>query len=230
GSFQLFYTIWTGKVTIRDFKFIRLGTLRSDLEPRDTDHWLDIIEMYFALMFRTLQRETMRKCLGADDLDIPDHGLNVSLPLHHWSSPSRIASIFACLKSDDPEVKAYGNYRRNQLMARASAAKLAQVSFVPAPRTTKAVCKNPRWRAKFHKANPAWGEPTKVRVFCRACGHVRYDEYHYYHNKSGAYVARYGYCPCCKPSPSLVKKGCVTAIQAQFPLGNIFATVAFLEY
>ncbi|KAK4031346.1 hypothetical protein C8A01DRAFT_21412 [Parachaetomium inaequale] len=223
--------VWASSAT-RTFKFTRLGTLKGDLDDLDRPLWLNIVEMYFCLMFQSLQPGTLRQYLGVDSLDTPDSGLNIALPLYQSNRDKTIGSTCACLQSSDPEIIRYAKARLNFCLNPARE-KLKELNWEPSKKnlplrrleelnwnpTAFAMRKaSPRWRTKYRDPVPKWGEPTVVKVFCKQCGFTTLDTAPVFHIHTGAYAVRRRRCLYCIPSAADAKHRLTHARRSLYPV------------
>jgi hypothetical protein len=179
-------------------------------------------------MFQSLQPGTLRQYLGEDMIEEVDSGLNIALPLHQSYHNHAISSTIACLQSTDPEIVEYAKARL-QLPSKKAKAKFVALNWVAPAASTLVVSPSPRarepigdehrdqialalrkvspsWATKFRGPNPKWGEPTKVKVFCKECGFTTYDTVPVFHIYTGAYVIRRQRCLFCKPTDSMINQ------------------------
>lgn len=241
NGLHLMNFIWASNST-RTFKFIRLGELQDNLNISDQPTWLNIVEMYFCLAFQSLQPGTLSKYLGEDAVQVPNTGLNIALPLYQTHKDQAIGSTVACLQSDDPEVVAYAKARLDFCRGKANA-KLKDLNWAPSRRNLPlrrleelnwdpvAVGKRKSslsWKSKFRDPNPQWGEPTRVKVFCKQCGFTSWDTAPVFHIHTGAYVIRRRRCLFCEPSDAERANGQVHARKLLWPVEAMLATNAFV--
>ncbi|KAK4149307.1 hypothetical protein C8A00DRAFT_18988, partial [Chaetomidium leptoderma] len=183
---------------------------------------LNIVEMYFSLAFQSLQPGTLSKYLGQDAVEVPNSGLNIALPLYQTHRNQTIGSTCACLQSDDPEILNWAPSKRNLPLRR-----LEELNWDP---TALAMRKaSPTWKSRFRDPNPSWGEPTKVKVFCKACGFTTWDTAPVFHIHTGAYVIRRRRCMFCRPSVAdCANIRLVNGRKVLLPVEPILATRAFV--
>ncbi|KAK4176098.1 hypothetical protein QBC36DRAFT_151103, partial [Triangularia setosa] len=103
GKAALFYFVWAATST-RHFKPISLGTDASTFDNNSRPVWLNIVQMYFSLVFQPLQPNTLIKYLGVERLRTPNLEVNSALPLYQRFRNYTIRATLTYLASDDTEI------------------------------------------------------------------------------------------------------------------------------
>ncbi|KAK4650564.1 hypothetical protein QC762_708585 [Podospora pseudocomata] len=187
GKAALFCLVWAATST-RRFKFLSLGTDGSTFN-NSKQLWLNIVEMYFSLMFQSLHTGTLRKYLGAERVRAPNLGVKIALPLYQGFRNDAIRATLTCLASDDPEVVGFAKEQleRNLAIGRA---KLAELNWAPITRAMKRL--SPIWTGRTRNPDRSNGDPEEMKVMCVQCGFTTVDTTPAFHILTGAYVVRKG--------------------------------------
>lgn len=158
----------------RQTDFVLLGTWsKDDILPLD-EALLDLVEMYFAILFQSLQRPSLERWLPPSVEIVGDDGLNVQLPLRQHSRPEtsvdskRLFREVAELRySTDPEIKKVGGNITKDAAAKGRATTKAQ-GYVPLSQGQR--------KAKGTKRNirgPETEEERNIRIECSHCGAIK---------------------------------------------------------
>lgn len=170
----------------RKVKIFRLGFQELGLPDNGDELFANIGEMYFALIFLSLQHEDLKLWLPEDaPLDRLERGLNVALPLHQpWADMSKFG-MAKCLKSKDPEIVAYalGVLANNR-------AKIVEDKY----RQNMVSLRNlGKWGYLFREGRPGETIDTK----CSKCGWQSVDHFPRWVLRTDEYVARLQGCQQC---------------------------------
>lgn len=207
---EFLYTHWRGGKDVPDNrvlpcrgKFVPIAWEESGfVDKLDKQNFLNLVELFFMLIFQTLRPETLTSFLPNDvEVREPHRGLNLSVPL-----------------GDRHNMRAITLLWNGDAAARAHAAKVvtknlatAQVALKAERHKSLAIAR--RKSSPLHKdgiirnADPDLGDPTTVAVKCTKCGTVVEDQAPTFVVSSGEYVARGQQCPTCPPTESKAKAG-----------------------
>lgn len=164
---QVHYKIAGVKGRVPTFVLLGVWT-EDDAEVPFENALLDLVEMYFCLLFQSLQRQTLEKWLPAGAI-IGDDGLNVALPLYQSSGDKKelFREMAALHKSSDPEVKAAAYVLTDEAKAKGretqKAAGYQQLS--QGQRTAKGTKQNVR--------APETPDERNIQIKCSKCGNVK---------------------------------------------------------
>ncbi|TPX07007.1 uncharacterized protein E0L32_011075 [Thyridium curvatum] len=113
NSNSFLYWTWRGdgetaSFSLRKGKIMKLGLDESGFEGDDARLFLNLGEMWFSLIFQSLQKHDLKDWLP-EGCAKPDQsrGLNVALPLHQGYSSSSYRGFGKLFRSEDPAVLAY---------------------------------------------------------------------------------------------------------------------------
>ena len=188
----------------RKCKFITLGTDQSQLQGEDADDFRNIVEMFLALMFRSLQLKDLKTWLPGDCvLASPATGANVQLPILQGHSGSNFA-LGGAMASDNPSV---ASYAQSALGNNLSAEHQQRRDRVKMEKTTTGSREKGKNQDHFRGANLALGDAVEVEVACVECGWTKTDTQPQYLKKDGKYLARLTACQQCPASEAARKRG-----------------------
>lgn len=199
---SLLYFTWRGSGPLPDngqpgrrATFVLLGTDKSGLEGNDQSLFLNITEMFIALMSQSLQRMDLAGWLPEDVVLRTSHvGLNVALPLHQ-NHPKDAARSFSFLsKASSSTALAYRKYRTRHAFDQASK-RMRELDFMPTKVSNRQ--SGHLFPIYFRNADPSLGDVLAVPVRCRTCGGRTVDDFPYFLKRTGAYVARRFACDSC---------------------------------
>lgn len=180
---------------MRHVKFLKLGFApdRSFFEQDlDFDLFLSTGEMYFSLIFRSLQVHDLCIWLPrmAEARSRSPVGLNVSLPLSQGYQLESRMQFGKLAHSPDPDLRAY---------ARAVLRKNIEKVYADNRNQTQAIRKKSEW----HKIGLIRSAPKgeTIRVRCR-CGWEKDDISPVYVVRTGQYLGRFTACHNCPPTES----------------------------
>lgn len=195
---QLVYRVWRAFETTVDedkmnkVKSFKLGFAPDQDEfsdPGDVDLFLNLGEMYFSLVFRSLQTQDLIRWLlketVADDSD--PVGLNVALPLSQGKVLDLTMAFGKLANSTDPDVREYARRTLRQNIQ-----KVYGDNFV---KNTATLRKNATWADEnIFRDGPA---SQTVQVKCSNCGWVKQDFTPRYVMQTGQYLCRLSGCKDC---------------------------------
>lgn len=221
---SLFMRFWRGDVDVsdesvqslddlpHDCKFVCVGTDRSGLQGDNKSLFVNIAEMFFALIFRFLQTASLQDWLPPGfSLPTEPIGCNVALPLWQCDNDAAKRSFTLLLRSDDPKVREYARSRILPGLAKARA--LRWVGDVD--NTNIALAGQAKSQAKaaqkgkqvyWRQPDQSLGDAPTVKVRCNACSAETVDTSPTYVIPDGRYVVRTMACTgSCKPSEAMMK-------------------------
>lgn len=197
---QLVYRAWRRfEQTVEEdkmnkVKIIKLGFAPDQdvfSDPGDGDLFLNLGEMYFSLVFRSLQTQDLIKWLPegtvASHSDLAPLGLNVALPLSQGRVLESTMAFGKLANSLDPKVRE--DARRT---LRQNIQKVYDDHFV---KNTATLRKNAAWADEnIFRDGPA-GQTVQVK--CSNCGWVKQDFTPRYIVRTGQYLCRVTGCEEC---------------------------------
>lgn len=198
-------SLWT-----RDANIIHLGSLIQGLPDEDEALFLNLGEMYFALMLQSLQGDDLDHWLPVDTpREETNRGLNVALPLHQSFADMAKRGMAKLLQSTDPEVRAYAlsvlannrakiiadNYRQNIITLR----------------------KIGKWAHLFRDVVDRGQE---IDVYCVGCGTHYTDHWPRYVLRTGEYLCRLLKCEHCPLSKKDRNDGSTSASVRMDPVDS----------
>jgi len=178
--------------------FVLLGTwTEDDIVPFDTA-LLDLVEMYFALIFQSLQVPALRRWLPDGAEILGDNGLNVAPPLYQsasgFSGKADFRENTELRKSSDPEVRScqYNITPEDAATGRESMRAQNYVALSQGQRNNKGTKRNTR--------APVNDSERSINVKCSRCGNVKTDpDPMFTRSKPTRYVTRAIICTKCPP-------------------------------
>ncbi|KAG6364995.1 hypothetical protein INS49_006600 [Diaporthe citri] len=180
-------------------KIVKLGFAPDQDEFSDPGHadlFLNLGEMYFSLVFRTLQTQDLIKWLpegtAADHSDLAPLGLNVALPLSQGRVLELTMAFGKLANSTDPNVREAARHTLKQNIQ-----KVYDDNFV---KNTDTLRRNAAWADENIFRDVPAGQTVQVK--CGTCGWVKQDLTPRYMIRTRQYLSRYSGCEEC-----LVKDG-----------------------
>lgn len=157
----------------RKCKFITLGTDKSGLKKQDAEDFLSIGEMFLALMFQSLQSETLKTWLPDDCIvSSPAHGANIQLPILQVHQSLQNFALGDAIVSKDSNVKAYAN---NALGRNLTSKKLEVRNQIVMKKTIVGSRDKGKNQGHYHEPDLSLGDTTKVKVACITCSTKKID-------------------------------------------------------
>ncbi|KAI7775989.1 hypothetical protein LA080_006015 [Diaporthe eres] len=160
-------------------------------DPGDADLFLNLGEMYFSLVFRSLQTQDLLKWLpagtAADHSDLAPLGLNVALPLSQGRVLESTMAFGKLANSNDPKVREACRRTLRQNMQ-----KVIDDHFV---KNTATLRKNAAWADENIFRDGPVGQTVQVK--CANCGWVKQDLTPRYIIRTGQYLSRTSGCAEC---------------------------------
>ncbi len=217
---QLLYFFWTGRAHTRDVDWIRLGRLADepDETDEDTQTWLNLCEMFYALAFQTLTEHDLARWLGPDSISHPHRGLNVRLPLYQAlpMPPGWTFGLNNLLKSTDPAVVNWASQRISEITKKGQEAQWTSQN-VPQENWTQAK----HWKGLSHSIFNSrgrtdlireWkqGDPENILIRCSNCKDprsIRIDSHPKFEIRTGRYVMMRQHCIVCPSKNINYKQG-----------------------
>lgn len=182
------------RVETRVSNFVLLGKWTDDAVVPMAPALLDLVEMYFSLLFQSLPKRSLTKWLPIDVPLRKETGLNIALPLYQAAlaagSKKRAQLSFLDLKdSDDPEVRGY----LKDAAAKGRASMAAQ-NWVPNSRGLRQIS----WKQEVLRGPLEDNDDEKhVEIECRVCKHKKMDPDPLFQKVDGKYVVREQICTNC---------------------------------
>lgn len=200
GKKELVYRAWRSFEDTADedkmnkAKIVKLGFAPDQDEfsdSGDADLFLNLGEMYFSLVFRSLQTQDLFKWLpegtAADHSDLAPLGLNVALPLSQGRVLDSTMAFGKLANSNDPNVREAARRTLRQNIQ-----KVYDDNFV---KNTNTLRSKAAWADEnVFRDGPA-GQTVQVK--CLVCGSVKQDLTPRYIIRTGQYLSRYSGCDNC---------------------------------
>jgi hypothetical protein len=200
----------------RKCKFITLGTDKSGLQGKDVDDFLNAGEMFLALMFRSLQPETLGKWLPDDcTVSSPATGANIQLPILQGHQSQENFALADAVGSENSTVAAYADDALGRNLTGKQAARRTHALMEKTTVGSRSKGKN---QDHFRGPNLALGDTADVEVACVKCGTKKMDTQPQYLKSSGQYLVRNTMCPTCEPTDGQKKKGLKHAAKYFIPV------------
>lgn len=197
---QLVYRAWRAFEKTVDLskmkkvKFVKLGFAPDQgvfSDPEDADLFLSLGEMYFSLVFRSLQTQDLIKWLPegtvAKHSDLAPLGLNVALPLSQGRVLESTMAFGKLANSLDPQVREDARRTLKQNIQ-----KVYDDHFV---KNTATLRKNAAWADENVFRDGPVGQTVQVK--CNNCGWVKDDLTPRYIIRTGQYLSRQSGCETC---------------------------------
>lgn len=188
----------------RKCKFITLGTDQSQLQGADAEDFRNIVEMYLALMFRSLQIKDLATWLPGDCvLASPATGANIQLPILQGHQSGHFA-LGGAMASDNPSI---AGYAQSALGNDLSAEHKQRRDRIVAEKTTIGSREKGKNQDHFRGPDLSRGDAVEVEVACIECGWQKTDTQPQYLKETGQYLARLTACQKCTVSEAAKKRG-----------------------
>lgn len=189
----------------RKCKFITLGTDKSGLKDADAEHFLNIGEMFLALMFRSLQSETLKKWLPDDcTVSSPATGANIQLPILQGHQSQQNFALEDAVNSENSAVTAYAD---EALGRNLTGKKLEKRNQIVMEKTTVGSREKGKNQGHYRGPDLSLGDTAEVQVACVSCGTKKIDTQPQYLRETGQYLVRRTTCPACAPTDAEKKRG-----------------------
>ena len=196
------------RVEGRLMNFVLLGRWTKAAGIPMDDALLDLVEMYFSLLFQSLPQPTLKKWLPASVPLRKEVGVNVATPLQQsvgdqLSRRQAKLEILHLRASSDAEVRSYVHCISKEAAAKGRASMAAQ-NWVPNSQGHR----NVGWRRHVLRA-PLEGNQHElvVRVRCIRCKSEKTDPDPLYQKSDGKYIVRQQVCEACPPAKVNPKTG-----------------------
>lgn len=194
-ALELLYQAWRNFEPDLDHmnqvKFVNLGVIEEAEkffdDPADLDLYLNLVEMYFGLVFRSLQKRDLERWLPkavttvADqtkDLLLQPLGLNNALPIHQGVRGDAVMYASSLVHSADPKVAEMARARCDRNLQ-----KVRDDNWMVNTQALRAA-------GKMDKENILRSGTTSVRVACADCGWEKDDDTPRYIQRTGEYLMR----------------------------------------